>query len=104
MLHIKVSRPSVLWFQRLKFLKVLPYMGIAAMLVMLHGQFEKNVPSTPGGSTRNLVTTGSVGFKKILKLSNYRGPKSRSKTGRDLLYSRIVMYSLRQLLTPIVRH
>ena len=44
----QVSRPSITWFLRRRFVKVLPYMGMAAMLVMWPRLFEQIfVPSAP---------------------------------------------------------
>ena len=47
-----------------------------------------------------LVTIGPVAF---MKLSYYESPGSK-KSDMDLLYSQILMYSLRQLSIPILGH
>ena len=61
MLHTNFQgHRSAFWFQR-RFLRFLPYMGMAAILVMSPWLFEKNFfPPIHGGSIRNLASTGPV--------------------------------------------
>ena len=57
----QISRSSVNWFWRRRFLRFLPYMGMAAILVMWPRPFEQIfIPPTPGGYIWNLVTIGPV--------------------------------------------
>ena len=61
MLHTKFQGHWSIGSGEEDFLRFLPYMGMAAILVMWPGPFEQLfVPPTPGGYIWNLVTTGPV--------------------------------------------
>ena len=64
----QVPRPLVFWFQRRRFLKgFLPYMGMAAILVMWPLIFVINLLlSTYGDSTWNLSSNGQVVSEKTV--------------------------------------
>ena len=98
----KVSRPSVNWFRRRRFLKVFT---ILVMLVMCPGPLVNFfIPSTPWGSKWNLVSIGPVVLEQIVwNCQNLRFLGQRSKNDLDLLYWQIFMYSLRWLYIPIFR-
>ena len=65
----QVSRSSAFWFRRRNFLRFLPYMGMAAILVMWPGPFEQTfVPPSHGGSIWNLTLIGqAVSEEKMFK-------------------------------------
>ena len=57
----QVSRSLAFWFRRRNFLRFLPYMGMAAILVKWPGPFEQIfVPLSQGGSIRNLASIDPV--------------------------------------------
>ena len=61
MLHTKFQSHPAIGSGEEDFLRFLPYMGMAAILVMWPGPFEQLfVPPTPGGYIWNLDTTGPV--------------------------------------------
>ena len=61
MLHTKFQGHWSIGSGEEDFLRFLPYMGMAAILVMWPGRFEQLfVPPTPGGYIWNLVTIGPV--------------------------------------------
>ena len=66
------------------FFRFLPYMGMAAMLVMWPGPFEQLfVPKVPGGSIWNLVTIGpSVSEEKSFEIVDGRTTDGRRTDGR----------------------
>ena len=65
MLHTKFQGRRSIGSGEVDFLRFLPYMGMAAILVMRPGPFEHLfVPSTPGGYIWNMVTVGLVVSEK----------------------------------------
>ena len=61
MLHTKFQGHWSIGSGEEDFLRFLPYMGMAAILLMWPGRFEQLfVPPTPGGYIWNLVTIGPV--------------------------------------------
>ena len=91
MLHTKFQGHRSIGSGEEDFFRFLPYMGMAAMLVMWPEPFEQIfIPSSPGGSIWNLVTIGRVVFEKIVwNCQNMRAQGQRSKNDLDLLYSQI---------------
>ena len=66
----QVSRSSAFWFQRRRFLRFLPYMGMAAILVMWPGPLKHSfVPLSHGVSTCNLASIG-LAVSKEKKFNN----------------------------------
>ena len=63
----QVSRSSAFWLRR-RFFQVLPYMGMAAILVMWPGPFEQTfVPPSQGGSIWILASIGPVVSEKMFE-------------------------------------
>ena len=65
MLHINIQGHRPFGFREEEFLIFLPYMGMAAILVMWPGPFEQTfVPPSHGGSTSNLAVFGQAGSQE----------------------------------------
>ena len=61
----ELSRSSAFGFQRRRFLRLLPYMGMAVMFVMWSGPFEHIfIPLSHGGSNWNLASIDLAVYKK----------------------------------------
>ena len=65
MLHINFQGHRPFGFREEEFFMFLPYMGMAAILVMWPGPFEQTfVPPSHGGSTSNLALFGQAGSQE----------------------------------------
>ena len=70
MLHINLQGIGYLVPEKKIFERILPYMGMAAILVMWPGPFEQTfIPPSHGGSTWNLVSIG-LAVSKEKKFEN----------------------------------
>ena len=102
MLHTKFQGPSVNWFWKRRFLKIFYH-----IVCLGHGPrpfVQIFIPSTPGCSIWNLVSIVPVAFKEIVwNLSNMKVLGQRLKNVLDLLYSKIIIYSLRWVYSSICR-
>ena len=90
----QLSRSLAFWFQRRRFLRFLPYMGMAAILVMWHRSFEQTfIPLYHGGSIWNLASIGlEVSKEKKFENVNLSYLGWRSMNDFDLWYSHRFMY------------